>query len=324
MKDKESGTHSPDPNHQQQEKNFPELVFFYAQGFQGLSWSQLGFCRAFIQCVILPASFSIIKTENFSLTHFSTNRHPISLKKKKNKPSKELVIFSLLIFPFLFSPNCHLHWDCSCHDPFLCFHLEQNYPKEQSVYTAASLFPSILLKPSLVLSKPLRGLLTHFGGLNENGPPQANIFEYMVPSWWDRLGRIRRCGFVGEGLSVGVVLGVSFPVALPPVCGSGCSSLSHDFITMPTAMLGTMGTWVIRNCELHHKSFLLVPLAMESYCGNWMQWCFSSKSQLWLLRLLLVDIAAAHTWALPFPSLVHSCHTLLASPQLPITPQSLC
>jgi hypothetical protein len=34
------------------------------------------------------------------------------------------------------------------------------------------------------------------------------MFEYLVPSWWDCLGRIRRCGLLGGG----VLLGVGFEV----------------------------------------------------------------------------------------------------------------
>jgi hypothetical protein len=37
--------------------------------------------------------------------------------------------------------------------------------------------------------------------MNENGSP---VFECLAPSWWDYLGRIRRCGLVGGGVSLGV------------------------------------------------------------------------------------------------------------------------
>lgn len=66
--------------------------------------------------------------------------------------------------------------------------MEQNYPKEQSVYTAASFFPSVLLKPILVLSKPSKGLLTHFGGLNENGPRRLidlNMWSPVGGTAWE-------------------------------------------------------------------------------------------------------------------------------------------
>jgi hypothetical protein len=32
------------------------------------------------------------------------------------------------------------------------------------------------------------------------------MFEYLVPSWWNCLGRIRGCGFVGEGMSLAAKL----------------------------------------------------------------------------------------------------------------------
>ena len=40
------------------------------------------------------------------------------------------------------------------------------------------------------------------GDLNENGPDRP--FEYLVPEYWNSLGRIRRCGLVGEGMSLRV------------------------------------------------------------------------------------------------------------------------
>ena len=35
------------------------------------------------------------------------------------------------------------------------------------------------------------------GGLNENGPHRL-MFKYLVPSWWNYLGRIRRRGLLKE------------------------------------------------------------------------------------------------------------------------------
>lgn len=35
------------------------------------------------------------------------------------------------------------------------------------------------------------------GGLNENGPPKAHIFEYLVFNWWNSFFRIRGCGLGG-------------------------------------------------------------------------------------------------------------------------------
>ena len=49
-------------------------------------------------------------------------------------------------------------------------------------------------------------------GLDENGPRGLMyLFECQVPSWWNCLGRIRGCGLVGGGVS----LGVGFEV--PPI-----------------------------------------------------------------------------------------------------------
>jgi hypothetical protein len=35
------------------------------------------------------------------------------------------------------------------------------------------------------------------------------MFECLVPSWWNCLGRIRRCGLFGGGVSLGVIFEVS-------------------------------------------------------------------------------------------------------------------
>jgi hypothetical protein len=40
-------------------------------------------------------------------------------------------------------------------------------------------------------------------------PPQAQVFGYLVPSWWNCLGRIRRCNLVRGGESFGVGFKVS-------------------------------------------------------------------------------------------------------------------
>jgi len=34
----------------------------------------------------------------------------------------------------------------------------------------------------------------------------GSVFECLVPSWWNCLGRIRRCGLVEEGVSLGWTL----------------------------------------------------------------------------------------------------------------------
>lgn len=38
------------------------------------------------------------------------------------------------------------------------------------------------------------------GGLNDNDPPQAHIFEYLVSNWQNCLGRIRKCDLVRGGV----------------------------------------------------------------------------------------------------------------------------
>lgn len=38
-------------------------------------------------------------------------------------------------------------------------------------------------------------------GLKET-VPQMLTFEYLVPSWWHYLGRLRRCGLIGESMSL--------------------------------------------------------------------------------------------------------------------------
>lgn len=40
------------------------------------------------------------------------------------------------------------------------------------------------------------------GGSNENIFPQAHIFKFLVPSWWNFLVRIRRYGLIGGGVTV--------------------------------------------------------------------------------------------------------------------------
>lgn len=61
-------------------------------------------------------------------------------------------------------------------------------------------------------------------------PQEAQIFKYLVPRWWNFSGRIRRCGFVGEGSSLGVLWGfkwlMSFWVSLPHDSVSRCETES--------------------------------------------------------------------------------------------------
>lgn len=48
-------------------------------------------------------------------------------------------------------------------------------------------------------------------------PPQARVFEYLVPSSWNCWGSIRRCGLVGTGMPLRLIFEVSklttFPVS---------------------------------------------------------------------------------------------------------------
>jgi len=50
------------------------------------------------------------------------------------------------------------------------------------------------------------------------------VFECFVPSWWNGWGRIKRCGLVGGGVSLGAgfevskVLTISYSLSLSVVC----------------------------------------------------------------------------------------------------------
>lgn len=64
------------------------------------------------------------------------------------------------------------------------------------------------------------------GGLNEKCSHML-MFEYLVSSWWNCFGRIRKCGLAGEGVSQRAVCGVSKVLyhslcSLPPAYGSKC------------------------------------------------------------------------------------------------------
>ena len=61
--------------------------------------------------------------------------------------------------------------------------------------------------------------LDHCGILDENGPSYAHIFVCLVPSEWNCLGWIRRCGLVGGGVSleVGFEVFQSLTLRLLPV-----------------------------------------------------------------------------------------------------------
>lgn len=66
------------------------------------------------------------------------------------------------------------------------------------------------------------------GVLDDNAPPpqKAHIFECLISSLLKHLGKVSRCGFVGESLSLGVDF-VSHEISqltlfLPHVCGSRC------------------------------------------------------------------------------------------------------
>jgi hypothetical protein len=45
--------------------------------------------------------------------------------------------------------------------------------------------------------------------------PEAHICEYFFSSWWNYLGRIRRCVLVGGGVSLGMSFEVSKAHTLP-------------------------------------------------------------------------------------------------------------
>ena len=60
------------------------------------------------------------------------------------------------------------------------------------------------------------------GGLNETSP-WAHIFEYLVPSWWNNLGKIRSCGFVGE-----VMEGFEVSTTAPGLVSACCLWMRED------------------------------------------------------------------------------------------------
>lgn len=70
----------------------------------------------------------------------------------------------------------------------------------------------------------------------------AHMFEILVPSWWHRLGKIRRCALVGGGVSMG--MGFEVPkrpchsqLALSRACVSRCKlSVTAPAPSLPVAM----------------------------------------------------------------------------------------
>jgi hypothetical protein len=74
-----------------------------------------------------------------------------------------------------------------------------------------------------------RGIVSPDVGAWVRMASMAPRFECLVPSWWNCLGRIRRCRFVGRGMSPGVGFKVSkdthhtpFPLFFVPACRSRC------------------------------------------------------------------------------------------------------
>jgi hypothetical protein len=61
------------------------------------------------------------------------------------------------------------------------------------------------------------------------------MLEYLVHRWWNCLGRIRRCGPVGGGVSLGQALRFQKP-RLFPVC-SLCPQLSDQDMSSDTVPL---------------------------------------------------------------------------------------
>ena len=62
------------------------------------------------------------------------------------------------------------------------------------------------------------------------------MLGYVVLRWWNCLGRIRRGGLVGGGVSFGMSVDVSkascHPQCISPTCGLSCE-LSSVHIAMP-------------------------------------------------------------------------------------------
>lgn len=71
--------------------------------------------------------------------------------------------------------------------------------------------------------------------LNEKCPLLSPPFEYLVPSRWHYLGRLRRCGLTGGGVSLGVDFKslTPLPVSLPGSCLSIFQFLSSATTLSP-------------------------------------------------------------------------------------------
>ena len=61
------------------------------------------------------------------------------------------------------------------------------------------------------------------------------MFDYLVPIWWNCLGRVRRCGCIRGGLVAGGVFEVSKPQAIP-------IALSLCLLLVDKDMLQPLGT----------------------------------------------------------------------------------
>lgn len=92
-------------------------------------------------------------------------------------------------------------------------------------HPSPQLFTTWLTKHSLIT----RGFGLH-GGLNENGPYML-MSEHLVPCCWNCLGRTRKCGPVGGGVSLGWASGFGKTGTIPGLfC---CLLLSDQAVNSP-------------------------------------------------------------------------------------------
>lgn len=94
------------------------------------------------------------------------------------------------------------------------------------------------------------------------------VLQYVVPTWWNCLGRIKKYGLIGGGVPLGVGLGVSRPMPFQvcsrlPFCGSKCEfSAVAPASCLPCLLSCSLpvgdGHLTLWNCN-PNKAFLLLP-----------------------------------------------------------------
>lgn len=66
--------------------------------------------------------------------------------------------------------------------------------------------------------------------------PQANILEYLFPSWWKILGRIRLFDLIGRDVLVGVRFKISKDLAIPYMLSASQLCLKYKLSAVPDIM----------------------------------------------------------------------------------------